>query len=70
MNLSMTAKNETGLSRNEQKALLLQALSGLPAKRVLLLPPDITRFHSGTGYLTEEAYLYYTAQGAECAHDR
>ena len=47
MNLSMTAKDETGLSRNEQKALLLQALSGLPAKRVLLLPPDITRFHSG-----------------------
>ena len=65
MNLSMTAKDATGLSRSEQKALLLQALSGLPAKRVLLLPPDITRFHSGTGYLTEEAYLYYTAQGAE-----
>ncbi|MDR3181985.1 MAG: nickel-dependent lactate racemase, partial [Planctomycetaceae bacterium] len=25
-------------------------------KRVLLLPPDITRAHSGAGYITEELY--------------
>ncbi|MDR1140412.1 MAG: lactate racemase domain-containing protein, partial [Planctomycetaceae bacterium] len=28
-------------------------------KRVLLLPPDITRAHSGAGYITEELYKIF-----------
>lgn len=31
-------------------------------KRVLLLPPDITRAHSGAGWITEELYKAYSQQ--------
>ena len=34
-------------------------------KRVLLLPPDITRMHSGVGWLTELLYNKLTTAGAE-----
>jgi nickel-dependent lactate racemase len=34
-------------------------------KRVLLLPPDITRAHSGAGYITERLYQVFTKMGAE-----
>ncbi len=34
-------------------------------KRVLLLPPDITRAHSGAGWITEELYKIFTALGAD-----
>ncbi len=34
-------------------------------RRVLLLPPDITRMHSGAGRLTEILYQIFTGEGAE-----
>ncbi|MDR3111190.1 MAG: lactate racemase domain-containing protein, partial [Planctomycetaceae bacterium] len=34
-------------------------------KRVLLLPPDITRAHSGAGWITEFLYKHFTSLGAE-----
>ncbi len=34
-------------------------------KRVLLLPPDITRAHSGAGWITEALYHHFTASGAD-----
>ena len=34
-------------------------------KRVLLLPPDLTRAHSGVGWMTEYIYNELTEQGAE-----
>ena len=34
-------------------------------KRVLLLPPDITRAHSGAGWMTEELYNCFTGLGAD-----
>jgi nickel-dependent lactate racemase len=34
-------------------------------KRVLLLPPDITRAHSGAGYITERLYHLFTEAGAD-----
>ncbi len=34
-------------------------------KKVLLLPPDITRAHSGAGWITEELYKIFTADGAD-----
>ena len=36
-----------------------------PLKRVLLLPPDFTRFHSGAGPLTVDLYRKLTASGCE-----
>ncbi len=35
------------------------------ARRVLLLPPDVTRAHSGAGYITERLYHFFTQRGAE-----
>ena len=35
-------------------------------RRVLLLPPDITRAHCGAGWITERFYQIFTAIGAEC----
>jgi nickel-dependent lactate racemase len=34
-------------------------------RRVLLLPPDITRAHAGVGWMTEHLYHRVTAEGAE-----
>jgi nickel-dependent lactate racemase len=56
-------KNEntdTGLTLDEMRDGLYSALDRLgPRKRVLALPPDITRFHSHAGPLTELAWQYY-----------
>jgi nickel-dependent lactate racemase len=47
----------------ELKALLFEALEKLgPRKRVLAVPPDMTRFHSRAGELTGFAWQYYGAQ--------
>lgn len=58
---------------NEHAALGWDAVSSLVCrhiadndwKRVLLLPPDITRFHSGAGKLTALYYDILTAKGCE-----
>jgi nickel-dependent lactate racemase len=42
---------------------LLQSLG--PLKRVLLVPPDFTRFHSGAGELTQMLYTRLARRGAE-----
>jgi nickel-dependent lactate racemase len=50
----------TGLSPEDMKEGLYSALDGLGTrKKVLALPPDITRFHSQAGALTELAWRYY-----------
>jgi len=50
-------------SSAELKALLFEALKKLgPRKRVLAVPPDMTRFHSRAGELTGFAWQYYGAQ--------
>jgi nickel-dependent lactate racemase len=52
------------LSADDLKAGLVAALEKLgPKKKVLLLPPDITRFYSRAGELTRYAWQYY---GAKC----
>lgn len=50
--------HETGLSSSDQFAALDQYIAPLSAslRKVLLLPPDFTRFHSGAGMIT--AHLY------------
>lgn len=50
----------------EAKAHVVELLNQLgPLKRVLLLPPDYTRFHSGAGQLTSVLYAELTARGAQ-----
>ncbi|MGB6134101.1 MAG: lactate racemase domain-containing protein [Acidobacteriaceae bacterium] len=44
----------------EMESLLCEALGKLGARqRVLVVPPDITRLHSGAGALTQYAWKYY-----------
>ena len=59
------AETETGLTPEEIKAALLASLEGRALKKVLILPPDFTRFHSGAGYITNVYYHVLTETGAE-----
>jgi len=58
---------ETGALTHEQmETALFSALDSLPkAKRVLIIPPDFTRYHSRAGLLTEMAWRYYGSSLAD-----
>ena len=54
---------DENLSNDDLREGLYAALDALSKagqpQRVLAVPPDITRFHSRAGYLTEQAWRYY-----------
>lgn len=54
----LIAETDAGLTKEEIKSALLKSLDGKNLKKVLILPPDFTRFHSGAGYITN---VYYHA---------
>ena len=56
---------EGGLSPEEIRAALTEALAGRELHRVLILPPDFTRFHSNAGFLTNVCYHLLTARGVQ-----
>ena len=58
MDIFKIAQAETGLTKEEIKAALLQSLEGHTLRNVLILPPDFTRFHSNAGFITN---VYYHA---------
>ena len=57
------AETETGLTPEEIRAALLAAVEGRDLKKVLILPPDFTRFHSGAGFITNVYYHALTEKG-------
>ncbi|MBO4327390.1 MAG: DUF2088 domain-containing protein [Clostridia bacterium] len=57
------ARSENGLSKSTIKYALLKSLEGRKLKKVLILPPDFTRFHSGAGYITDVYYEALTNAG-------
>ena len=57
------AKGEQGLSREEIRQALLASLEGRALKKVLIIPPDFTRFHSNAGYITNVYYHTLVEQG-------
>ena len=59
------AKSEAGLSEAEIQTALTRALEGRNLHKVLILPPDFTRFHSGAGRITNFCYHTLTAQGVQ-----
>ena len=65
MELYKIAENEAGLSSEEITAALLVSIAGRKLKKVLILPPDFTRYHSGAGYITNVYYHALTERGAE-----
>ncbi|MBR1658944.1 MAG: DUF2088 domain-containing protein [Oscillospiraceae bacterium] len=64
MELYRVAETEAGLSREEIKSALLQAIEARELKRVLILPPDFTRCHSNAGSITNIYYHALTERGA------
>ena len=65
MDIFRVSDRETGLTREEIRAALLEALEGRELKKVLILPPDFTRFHSNAGLITNICYHELTARGVE-----
>jgi nickel-dependent lactate racemase len=64
MELCLRAGGEQGLTDAELEAGLCCLLGAHPAKKVLILPPDYTRYHSKAGFLTRVCYRYYSERGA------
>ncbi len=56
MNIFLIAKDQSGLSDEEIKAALTKSVEGLNSGKVLLVPPDFTRFHSNAGFITNYYY--------------
>lgn len=65
MDIFKIAKDDNGLSIEEIKAALAEALEGRSLRHVLLVPPDFTRFHSNAGLISNFCYTYLTAKGVE-----
>lgn len=65
MDIFKIAKDDNGLSIEEIKAALTEALEGRSLRHVLLVPPDFTRFHSNAGLISNFCYTYLTAKGVE-----
>ena len=59
------SEKEEGLSREEIRSALLSALDGRDLKKVLIIPPDFSRFHSNAGLITQIYYDYLTENGAD-----
>ncbi len=64
MELHLRAESEQGLTDEQLRAGLVSVLEQRPAKHVLLIPPDYTRYHSKAGFLSNVCYHYYTDRGA------
>lgn len=54
--IALRAERENGLSCEEIKNALSESLKGRELKKVLIIPPDFTRFHSNAGYITNVYY--------------
>ena len=63
MDIFRTADTDLGLTKEEIRAALLESLEGRDLKKVLILPPDISRFHSGAGFIANTYYHTLTARG-------
>ncbi|MBR0541661.1 MAG: DUF2088 domain-containing protein [Clostridia bacterium] len=61
----LIAQTDAGLTKEEIKSALLKSLDGRNLKKVLILPPDFTRFHSGAGYITNVYYHALTEKGVQ-----
>lgn len=68
MNMGCRAYYEScpaGLNREQIKSALSESLAGKSLRRVLLIPPDYTRCHSGGGLITNLYYHMLTEQGCQ-----
>ncbi|MCF7930724.1 MAG: lactate racemase domain-containing protein [Acholeplasmataceae bacterium] len=59
MEIFIKASEPTGLTQKEIEQSLLKSVEGKKLKKVLLVPPDFTRFHSNAGFITNFYYHYF-----------
>ena len=64
MDLFTVATAEEGLTNAEIAAQLEKSIEGRALTKVLIIPPDFTRYHSNAGYITCEYYKLLAARGA------
>lgn len=65
MDQFLYARDERGLSSQEITQALLSSLDGRTLKKVLIIPPDHTRLHSGAGFITNVYYHALTDRGCQ-----
>lgn len=65
MDIFRIAASEEGLSREEIRQALLASLEGRALKKVLIIPPDFTRFHSNAGLISNIYYHELVSRGVE-----
>ena len=54
------SKKSDDISSDELKNIIFEVLGKIgPKKKILIIPPDFTRFHSRAGEITEYVYQYY-----------
>ena len=55
-NMEIFLNKKDGLLDNEIKEAIIESIKGRELKKVLIIPPDITRFYSKAGYITNVYY--------------
>lgn len=64
-------ERKTSINKEEMNGLVLKTANQCKEricnnpKRVLLLPPDITRAHSGAGWITKILYDFFNSENAD-----
>ncbi len=65
MSNSYYADTQQGLSDREIRSAVAASLEGKILRKVLLIPPDITRLHSNAGFITNAYYHILCERGCE-----
>lgn len=65
MELFLHETDQNGLTLQEIEAALGKSLEGRNLHKVLIIPPDFTRFHSQAGKITSIYYQLLTKQGTQ-----
>lgn len=65
MNQFLVSNSESGLTDSEISSALTASLQGKTLRRVLIIPPDFTRYHSYAGFITNRYYHLLTERGTE-----
>jgi len=60
MNIILKRSGNNGLSNADITAALLKSIEGRTLKRVLIIPPDFTRYQSNTDFITNSYYYLLT----------
>lgn len=65
MEIYLESTEEEGLNNQEIVSALKQSIEGKNNSKVLIIPPDITRFYSNAGYITNQYYHLLTENGCK-----